>query len=229
MSPKRRGALAAACALAAAVNAGHSACADPAPIPPEADLAQFLPPRQEFPAGWTVGRAERHEEAARFSKDGVLSDFGKHATPKNCYPDALVFFSAFGIAEGGKPPEPATGPYVFVTIARPDEDPRSRGYAKILHYWIDNCSQYSVEAIPNWSSSLNGNVVARSMPVVDADDSVAIRVKEKGAAGRDVELTAIAARLRGVEILVTGYPGADEQLVDALFRETVERVNGWEP
>jgi hypothetical protein len=221
------GALTTVLAPLLAVASAQNAVADATPLPPDTDLAQFLPARQEFPAGWTIGERDGREKAVGFSKDGILSEFGKHATPKNCYPDALVFFSASGIAEGGKPAEPASGSYVFVTIARSDEDPRSRGYAKILHYWVDNCSTYSVEAIPDWSSPLTGSVYARTMPIVRADDSVAIRVNEKGPSGQDVELTAIAARLRGVEVLVTGYPGADERLVDALFRAAVGRIDQW--
>ena len=230
MSTRLRAALAGACALAAVASIGKIASAEAAPLPPDVDLAQFLPPQEAFPAGWTIGQTERNDKAASYSKDGILANFGKHATPKDCYPDALVFFSAFGVARGGKPPEPATGSYVFVTIARADEDPRARGYTSILHYWVDNCAQYSVEAIPGWSSyPLTGSVAARTLPVVRADDSIAIRVKEKTPHSHDVEMTAITARLRGVEILVTGYPGADENLVDALFRETVERIDGWEP
>ncbi|ADG98643.1 hypothetical protein Srot_2191 [Segniliparus rotundus DSM 44985] len=224
-----RGAVAGIAAPLLVIASAHNAAADPSPLPPDTDLAQFLPARQEFPAGWTIGERDGREKAAGFSKDGILAEFGKHATPKNCYPDALVFFSASGIAEGGKPAEPASGSYVFVTIVRSDEDPRARGYAKILHYWVDNCSTYSVEAIPDWSGPITGSVSARAMPIVRADDSVAIRVTEKGTSGQDVELTAIAARLRGVEVLATGYPGADERLVDALFRATVDRIDQWAP
>ncbi|MGL6236259.1 MAG: tat pathway signal sequence [Segniliparus sp.] len=230
MNARLRAALAGACVLAAVASTRQSASADTVPLPPDVDLAQLLPPQSSFPAGWTIGQAERNQKAASFSRDGILANFGKHATPKDCYPDALVFFSAFGAAKGGKPPEPASGSYVFVTIARPDQDPRVRGYTRILHYWVDNCAQYSVDTIPDWSSyPLAGSVVARTMPVVRADDSIAIRVKEKTSRGPDVEMTAIAARLRGVEVLVTGYPGADESLVDSLLRTTVERIDEWEP
>lgn len=230
MSARLRAACAGAGVLAAVASMSQNAAADTTPLPPDVGLAQFLPQQGDFPAGWTLGQAEPKDKAASYSKEGILASFGKHATPKDCYPDALVFFSAFGTASGGKPPAPATDSYVFATIARVEEDPHARGYTSILHYWVDNCAQYSVEAIPDWSSyPLAGSVAARTMPVVRADDSIAVRVKEKTSRGPNVEMTAIAARLRGVEVLVTGYPGADESLVDSLFRETVERVDEWEP